>query len=809
MTLYLTDRSIRPRSPGRARPVASPRKPYPSGATTNSMLASPTSVDPPGARRDGKARPVAARARRGHRCRHRPVRSRGGVHRPCAGAALLWTSGLEGGHVEHITICEAVDFVAGAGPHLAATTAHFHLLLQPQRHFPGRHPPALFHPSRCSSSETHRQALLAAATSGNPKFFPAPTAPPHARHTKEVAQAPAARHCAVCAGTPHASFAGALDCLMRSVSCFGPASRRLRSRRTVTLESTAVRCWRPPSGKARCWCRRGRGDRSRGVRSPGTLLPGGRPDVGTPAALPVPGCRCPPRPQFRWHPRKPAIPASRPPLPARDGVDPARQPAGRRQGRNYRLSCRNAFPMTATCLGQRLGARRGRQRDGETLTTASAYRQGLRIWYSRVRAEVALPYVETVLHRDAHLLVIDMFAQAGRSCPAGRGYARRCWCACAWLGLLADAAAPARLADRRAGAASVDPATRAAYAALFPERRITETCEALAPGLAGSARCAPQPLWSLPASGWAPDVARAAGPPNTGDSAHIGPSMRCRFRRLRPAEPPAVARATAALQHTRSARLGPERSALPAAAGAGASDDPAAGRCNAAGARGCAFTDPLGGEPRAAVTAASHLGFPLLETTAMTRKLFWDDPYRSALDTVVASVDGETVRLAETIFYAFSGGQESDHGCIGVCRCSKPAGRGTTSLHAAGRTWPAGGGMPVTVDRLAAALPLADAAAPRPNWCWNSSARCPGIDRIGAHIGARTRRIDIRVGCSRRRRCCRTSTGRSSALIKPTGRSSAPAMPRTSGATGRSRDRTRSLVAARTCAAPARSASWH
>lgn len=49
----------------------------------------------------------------------------------------------------------------------------------------------------------------------------------------------------------------------------------------------------------------------------------------------------------------------------------------------------------------------------------------------------------------------------------------------------------------------------------------------------------------------------------------------------------------------------------------------------------------------------------------MTRKLFWDDPYRTKANTVVSSVDGATVTLAETIFYAESGGQESDTGNIG------------------------------------------------------------------------------------------------------------------------------------------------
>ncbi|OQS35296.1 alanyl-tRNA editing protein [Chromobacterium haemolyticum] len=47
------------------------------------------------------------------------------------------------------------------------------------------------------------------------------------------------------------------------------------------------------------------------------------------------------------------------------------------------------------------------------------------------------------------------------------------------------------------------------------------------------------------------------------------------------------------------------------------------------------------------------------------RKQFWVDPYQTELHTTVAHVDGSRVWLDATIFYAFSGGQESDSGSIG------------------------------------------------------------------------------------------------------------------------------------------------
>ena len=48
----------------------------------------------------------------------------------------------------------------------------------------------------------------------------------------------------------------------------------------------------------------------------------------------------------------------------------------------------------------------------------------------------------------------------------------------------------------------------------------------------------------------------------------------------------------------------------------------------------------------------------------MTRKRFWADPYQTELAARVSRVDCERVWLEETIFYAFSGGQESDSGRI-------------------------------------------------------------------------------------------------------------------------------------------------
>ena len=48
----------------------------------------------------------------------------------------------------------------------------------------------------------------------------------------------------------------------------------------------------------------------------------------------------------------------------------------------------------------------------------------------------------------------------------------------------------------------------------------------------------------------------------------------------------------------------------------------------------------------------------------MTRKGFWENPYQTELDTTISSVNGNQVTVNSTIFFAFSGGQESDSGSI-------------------------------------------------------------------------------------------------------------------------------------------------
>lgn len=47
-----------------------------------------------------------------------------------------------------------------------------------------------------------------------------------------------------------------------------------------------------------------------------------------------------------------------------------------------------------------------------------------------------------------------------------------------------------------------------------------------------------------------------------------------------------------------------------------------------------------------------------------TKKLFWGDPYLKECDSKITKIQDSKVYLDQTIFYAFSGGQESDSGNI-------------------------------------------------------------------------------------------------------------------------------------------------
>ncbi|HEY9036539.1 MAG TPA: dihydroorotase [Pseudomonadales bacterium] len=125
--------------------------------------------------------------------------------------------------LEHITTGEAADFVRSGPATLAATITPHHLLYNRNHLLAGGIRPHLY----CLpilKRDTHQQALIAAATSGNPKFFLGTDSAPHARHSKECACGCAGIYSAHIALELYAEVfdrAGALDKLEGFASHFG------------------------------------------------------------------------------------------------------------------------------------------------------------------------------------------------------------------------------------------------------------------------------------------------------------------------------------------------------------------------------------------------------------------------------------------------------------------------------------------------------------------------------------------------------------------------------------------------------------
>jgi dihydroorotase len=152
--------------------------------------------------------------------------------------------------MEHITTREAAQYVRQAGPNTAATITAHHLLYNRNAIFTGGICPH-YYCLPVLKRETHRLALVEAATSGDPHFFLGTDSAPHATHLKEHAQG-----CAGCY-TAHAAIemyaeafeaVGALDRLEGFASHHGPDFYRLpRNTGRITLQRQA---WQVPGDYA-------------------------------------------------------------------------------------------------------------------------------------------------------------------------------------------------------------------------------------------------------------------------------------------------------------------------------------------------------------------------------------------------------------------------------------------------------------------------------------------------------------------------------------------------------------------------------
>ena len=124
---------------------------------------------------------------------------------------------------EHITTKDAAEFVAAAGPNVAATITVHHLLMNRNDLFKGGIRPHHY----CLpilKREEHRLALVKAATSGSPKFFLGTDSAPHAKNAKETSCGCAGMytaHAAIELYTEAFEAANALDRLEGFASFYG------------------------------------------------------------------------------------------------------------------------------------------------------------------------------------------------------------------------------------------------------------------------------------------------------------------------------------------------------------------------------------------------------------------------------------------------------------------------------------------------------------------------------------------------------------------------------------------------------------
>ncbi len=143
---------------------------------------------------------------------------------------------------EHITTKEAAQYVLAAPKNLAATLTAHHLMFNRNALFVGGMRPH-YYCLPVLKREIHRQALVAAATSGDKRFFLGTDSAPHAAVLKEHASGCAGCYTAPAAMAMYAQVfeeAGALQHLEAFASWNGPDFYGLaRNRSTITLKREA------------------------------------------------------------------------------------------------------------------------------------------------------------------------------------------------------------------------------------------------------------------------------------------------------------------------------------------------------------------------------------------------------------------------------------------------------------------------------------------------------------------------------------------------------------------------------------------
>lgn len=180
---------------------------------------------------------------------------------------------------------------------------------------------------------------------------------------------------------------------------------------------------------------------------------------------------------------------SRAPLPADNGVGPSSiwLPPGPWRTVLEFLQSRFADVPSATWIA-RMEQRKVVDAQGTPLFPDSAYRSGVRLYYYReLPAETRIPFEETILYRDEHILVVDKphFLPV---IPAGR-FLQETLLVRLKRKLQLDFLVPIHRLDRETAGIvlfSTKPESRGAYHSLFQRRAVRKTYEALAPLPAGA-----------------------------------------------------------------------------------------------------------------------------------------------------------------------------------------------------------------------------------------------------------------------------------------------------------------------------------
>jgi Ser-tRNA(Ala) deacylase AlaX len=129
----------------------------------------------------------------------------------------------------------------------------------------------------------------------------------------------------------------------------------------------------------------------------------------------------------------------------------------------------------------------------------------------------------------------------------------------------------------------------------------------------------------------------------------------------------------------------------------------------------------------------------------MTKNLFWRDPYLTDLEATVTGVNGNEITVDQTIFYAFSGGQESDYGTFNDHRVIQARKEGMEIVYTLedGHALQIGDHVSMAIDweRRYRLMRLHFAAELILELAYQN---LKGIEKIGAHIAQDKARIDFK-----------------------------------------------------------------